>query len=235
MPTDKSSDSAGDKSAAVSSSRRKFLSNLGGASAAVCTLAAVGLDPLRGSALADTTASSSSSGRVQHALKLRVDAAQRDSNIPVPPHTTNGDRQRYPHRSASYSNGLLQDDIGVVNPAAWASFIKALRTGQNSDFEAIVIGGTHTLNGPQGSYAYDLETADADQFGNAPWIGDPGGLPLVPPFAQIASADYGAQLVEMYWGSLLRDVAFTDYLTSSTAIAAAAELTTMPAYKGPRD
>jgi len=42
-------------------------------------------------------------------------------------------------------------------------------------------------------------------------------------------------LVEMFWASLLRDVAFTDYHTNSTAMAAAAELTTMPAYKGPRD
>ena len=39
----------------------------------------------------------------------------------------------------------------------------------------------------------------------------------------------------MYWGSLLRDVAFTDYATNSTAIAAAAELSGMPSYRGPRD
>jgi len=257
MPMDSSMDSTGDsrtreknltesdpstrnavsatKNAVASSSRRKFLKNIGGASAAVCSLAAVGLEPLRASAQTDIDGSPASSNRVQHALNLRIDAAQRDSKIPVPPHTTNGDRQRYPDFSASYSKGLLQDDIGVVNPAAWASFIKALRTGQNSDFEAIIIGGTHTLNGPQGSYAYDLETADSDQFGNAPWVGDQGGLPLVPPFARIDSADYGTQLVEMYWASLLRDVAFTDYPPNSTAIAAAAELTTMPAYRGPRD
>jgi hypothetical protein len=58
---------------------------------------------------------------------------------------------------------------------------------------------------------------------------------VVPPFDQIASAAYGAQLVEIYWASLLRDVAFTDYATNATAIAAAAELTTLPSYRGPRD
>jgi hypothetical protein len=210
------------------------MSKIGGASAAACTLAAVGLEPLRAFAVADTRVQPTS-GRVQHALNLRIETAQRDSQIPVPPHTTNGDTERYPDHSASYSKGLLQDDIGVVDPAAWASFVKALSSGQNSDFEAIVIGGTHTLNGPQGSYAYDLETADAVQFGNAAWVGDQGGLPLVPPFARIDSADYGTQLVEMYWASLLRDVAFTDYPTNSVAIAAAAELTNMPAYRGPRD
>jgi hypothetical protein len=39
----------------------------------------------------------------------------------------------------------------------------------------------------------------------------------------------------MYWASLLRDVAFTDYATSSIANAAAQELSSMPAYAGPRN
>jgi hypothetical protein len=223
-----------------SNSRRKFLGKMGMATVAAGVLgktpaAFAQSNAFNGSAIADSSVSPALSRRVQRALDLRIAAAQKDSRIRVPPHNTNGDEQRYADHSASYSKGLLQDDIGVVNPAAWASFKKALRTGLNSDFEAIIIGGTHTLNGPQGSYAYDLETADSDQFGNAPWIGDQGGFPLVPPFARIESADYGTQLVEMYWASLLRDVAFTDYPTSDIAIAAAAELTTMPAYKGPRD
>jgi len=222
------------KDTRASSTRRKFLSNIGRASAAAYGLTAVGLGPLSGSAVAETQALPAAF-RVTHALNLRTVAAERDSHIPVPPHTTNGDLSRYRDRSASYSKGLLQDDIGVVNPSAWTSFMKALHSGHNSDFEAIIMGGTRTLNGPQGSYAFDLETADSDQFGNAPWDGDKSGPALVPPFAPIASADYGTQLVEMYWASLLRDVAFTDYAGNSTAIAAAAELSTMPAYAGPRD
>jgi len=222
------------KNPRASASRRKFLSNIGRASAAAYGLAAVGLGPLSSSAVAETEVPTGSS-RVQHALNLRIAAAQKDAHIPVPPHTTNGDQSRYRDHSASYSKGLLQDDIGVVNPAAWTSFIKALHSGQQSDFDAIIMGGTHTLNGPQGSYAFDLETADSDQFGNAPWVGDASGPALVPAFAPIASADYGTQLVEMYWGALLRDVVFTDYAGNATATAAAAELSAMPAYRGPRD
>jgi len=246
MPTDSSDDklSARDESGRqavakakdtrASSSRRNFLSNIGRASAAAYGLTAVGLGPLKASAVAETQAHTGNS-REKRALDLRTSAAQKDFQIPVPQHTTNGDNSKYPDHSATYTKGLLQDDIGVVNPAAWTSFMKALHSGQNSDFEAIILGGTRTLNGPQGSYAFDLETADSDQFGNAPWVGDPSGPPLVPPFAPIAGADYGTQLVEMYWGSLLRDVAFTDYSGNATAVAAAAELTTLPAYKGPRD
>ena len=41
--------------------------------------------------------------------------------------------------------------------------------------------------------------------------------------------------MELYWASLLRDVAFTTYPASSEAMRAAAELSSMPAYAGPRD
>lgn len=226
-----------------SSSRRSFLSKLGTAATATMAAGVLGSAPAAlaqsnkagAAAIGDSISAKpgTSDPRVRQAFNLRLAAAIRDSQAPVPPHTTNGDEDRYPDHSASYSKGLLQDDIGVVNPAAWASFKKALNSGFNSDFEAMIIGGTRTQNGPQGSYAFDLECRDSAQFGNA--SDDPGGPALVPPFAPIASADYGTQLVEMYWGSLLRDVAFTDYASNATAKAAAAELSNMPAYKGPRD
>ena len=46
---------------------------------------------------------------------------------------------------------------------------------------------------------------------------------------------YGTQLIEMYWASFLRDVAFTDYASNSTAASAAAELGAQTDYRGPRD
>jgi hypothetical protein len=225
------------ETAVRSSSRRRFLGGLGTAATVTMAAGVLGKGP---AALAQSNGSGSNSAaglnpRVVKSLALRIGAATTDSLIPVPPHTTNGDENRYPDHSASYSKGLLQDDIGVVNPAAWTSFKKALNSGKNSDFEAITIGGTRTLNGPQGAYAYDMEGLDSVQFGNAPSPGDPTGLPVVPAFDQISSAAYGAQLIELYWASLLRDVAFTDYPTNATAIAAAAELTTLPDYRGPRD
>jgi hypothetical protein len=176
-----------------------------------------------------------SDSRVAKALALRVGAANEDADVAVPPHTTNGDEARYADKSATYTKGLLQDDIGVVNLAAYQSFKKALKSGQNIDFEAMIIGGTRTQNGPQGAYAFDMEGLDSVQFGNAPSPDDGSGPAIVPPFAQISSADYATQLVELYWGSLLRDMAFTDYPNNSTAINAAAELSGMPSYRGPRD
>jgi len=238
----KPSKSAKNKPTEAPSSRRRFLGKLGTAATATMAMGVLG----KGAALAQSAQSGevAASGnaatpglnaRVVKALGLRVGRATSDSFVPVPPHTTNGDENRYADHSASYSKALLQDDIGVVNPAAWASFKKALNSGKSSDFEAIIIGGTRTLNGPQGAYAYDMEGLDSVQFGNAPSPGDPTGFPVVPPFDQISSAAYGAQLIELYWASRLRDVAFTDYATNATAIAAAAELTAQSAYRGPRD
>jgi hypothetical protein len=215
--------------------RRNFIGKAGSAAAAT---AAIALAPAFGSPGTRAEAAAPEHARDPRVVKsfaLRVGAATADAVVPVPPHTTNGDENRYADHSASYSKGLLQDDIGVVNPAAWASFKKALGSGKNSDFEAMIIGGTRTQNGPQGSYAFDMEGLDSVQFGNAPSPGDPNGLPVVPPFDQITSPEYGAQLAEMYWASVLRDVAFSDYSSNATAAAAAAELTTMPGYRGPRD
>jgi hypothetical protein len=73
------------------------------------------------------------------------------------------------------------------------------------------------------------------QFGNAPCPDNQESAVIVPPAPALASAAYGTELVEIYWASLLRDVAFTDYISNATAAEAAQELSGMPSYAGPRD
>jgi hypothetical protein len=58
---------------------------------------------------------------------------------------------------------------------------------------------------------------------------------IVPPAPTLASETYATELVELYWASLLRDVAFTDYGSNNIASMAASELSALPAYAGPRD
>ncbi|MGB7555814.1 MAG: vanadium-dependent haloperoxidase [Candidatus Korobacteraceae bacterium] len=173
--------------------------------------------------------------RVMQSFVNRVTAATEEALIPVPPHTTNGDETRYPDKSGTYSKGLLQDGPGRVNLNAFQSLKTAMASGRPSDFERIIIGGTRTLNGPQGALAYGLEGTDAVQFGNATSPANQESIVIVPPPPAVAGAAYGTELVEMYWGSLLRDVAFTDYPGNSLAALAAAELSGMPSYAGPRN
>ena len=173
--------------------------------------------------------------RVRKSFALRVGAAMNEAQIPVPPHTTNGDEARYPDKSGTYTKGLLQDGLCKVNLAAYETLKTALNSGDPEDFEKITIGGTRKLNGPQGGLTYDMEGCDSVLFGNAPSHHNQEDGVVVPPPPALASAAYGTELVELYWASLLRDVAFTDYASNSVANAAAQELSTMPGYAGPRN
>ena len=68
--------------------------------------------------------------RVRQSYLIRKAAATAEAHIPVPPHTTNGDEQRYADKSGTYTKGILQDGIGLVNfSALFQSFRKALNSG----------------------------------------------------------------------------------------------------------
>src|SRR5262249_17511041 len=102
--------------------------------------------------------------RPRKAFEVRLKCAISQARVPIPTHQTNGDQQRYPDGSATYTKLILQDSIGLVNPVAYQTFKTALASGKPSDFENIMIGGTRTLNGPQGGLAFTLEGTDSHQF-----------------------------------------------------------------------
>ena len=158
-----------------------------------------------------------------------------EGHIPVPPHTANGDEQLYSDKSGTYSKGILQDGIGLVNLAAFQTFRDAIDTGTFEAFENVITGGPRTQNGPLGGRAFALEGSDSVQFGDAASPANQINQIVVPPAPALASATYGTELVELYWASLLRDVAFSDYATNPTANLAAIELNAMPDYLGPRN
>ncbi len=229
--------------------RRKFLGQAGAAATIAAGALAAPSGAFGQSSDSGAFGQSSSSGgsgrvpppggvtnnRVLQSFTNRVLAATQESLIPVPLHTTNGDETRYPDKSGTYSKGLLQDGPGRVNLNAFQSLKTALASGRPSDFERIIIGGTRTQNGPQGALAFGLEGTDAVQFGNATSPANQENIVIVPPPPAVASAAYGTELVEMYWASLLRDVAFTDYASNPIAASAAQELSGMSSYAGPRD
>jgi hypothetical protein len=220
-------------------SRRKFLSQVSAALAggAILGKAATASAQNYNPAIGDGTAAATNltDPRVREAFNLRVATATREARIPVPPHTTNGDEQRYPDKSGTYTKGILQDGIGLVNLQAFKSFRKAIDSGKFSDWENVIIGGTRTQNGPLGGRAFALEGSDDVQFGDAPSPANQVSQVVVPPAPALASEAYGTELIEMYWASLLRDVDFGEYVSNPTAAQAAAELSNEPTYAGPRD
>jgi hypothetical protein len=145
--------------------------------------------------------------------------------------TTNGDEQKYSDRSGTYTKGILQKTYGVVDPRAFFLFREALgsadgTTPGTANFEVGgLLGGKRKLNGPLGAFAFTLVGADSQAFGST----------VVPAAPALASPAYAAELIELYWASLLRDVPFTEYENHPVAAAAADELTSLKAYAGPRD
>jgi hypothetical protein len=212
------------------SNRRQFLGQVGvAAGIAAGSLAAPGVaagaqNDFSGASGAATPAGVSD-GRIIAAFELRVGEATADALLGPAKNVPNGDLGRYADHGGTYTKGLAHDSYGRVTAASFSSFKTALNTGKFSEFEEIIVGGTRTLNGPQAAYAFDLEAPDNAQFGQ----------PQVPPAPPIAGAQAGTELLEHYWGALLRDVAFTDYATNSLAATAAAELGSQPTYVGPRN
>ncbi len=163
--------------------------------------------------------------RLVQAFNLRVAQATHDALLGVAKNVSNGDETLYPDKGGTYTKGLPHDSFGRVDLNAYQTFKTALTSGKFADFQKITMGGTRTLNGPQGGLAFDLEVPDSVQFGQ----------PIVPPAPPIASDQTATELLEHYWASLLRDVAFADYGSNSLAAMAAAELSALPAYLGPRN
>jgi hypothetical protein len=158
--------------------------------------------------------------RAETAQEIRVKAAAFQRAQPLPAHLSNGDEDLYEQKYGSYSKGLPHDNLGVVEPTAYRSFMKAVASGLPQDFQGITLGGTVKLVNPQGGLAFDLEGADSHALS-------------IPPSPTVGSAERAAEMVELYWMAICRDVPFSDYATNPDTLAAIADLNTLSAFKGP--
>ncbi len=212
-----------------SSSRRKFLGNVGGMTAATVAVGAIGFSPLAGSKSTEAEGQVLIIGpdarRRQQSFQLRQQAAQNYKVGPPTLHPTNGDEQAFTNKIACYSKGLPHNSRGEVDLTAYAALTKAMTTEKPSDFEAIPMGAPlaqrRKLVNPQAGIAFDIEGIDSHEM-------------AIPPAPAFSSAEEAAEIVENYWMALLRDVNFDDFPTSPLAQAAAAELTGLSGFKGPR-
>ena len=133
----------------------------------------------------------------------------------------NGDRLRYSDFSGLYSKALRHDGLGVPNQASYQSLINALEADESQTFnllQQVMVGnpGAATpnskLNGPDTSFAFDLEGLDSHAYTI------PGPAPTV------RSAQTATEQVEHYWAALLRDVPFTQYPGNSLVLEAVNDL-----------
>lgn len=158
----------------------------------------------------------------ERAYQVRLKAARNQHALPVAAHPDNGDEARYASKIGSDTRGLPHDDRGEVDPAAWTLAAAAHASRRFEDFEQIPLGGTRKLVNPVGTLAASLEGINVSQY-------------PIPPAPALASAERAAEAVEQYWQALLRDVPFDALPQHPDAQAAAAELSKLSGYKGPRD
>jgi membrane-associated phospholipid phosphatase len=158
------------------------------------------------------------SDRCTRARESRLDAAD-VSRLPWPEQLNNGEEGDYPF-VANFSKGLPHDDAGEVEPAAYNALLRAISTQRAEDFERVPVTERKLVN-PQSGLAFDLEGPDPQSL-------------TIPPAPRIDSARNSAEMVELYWMALMRDVPFTKFETNQLAARAAADLSQLSDYRAPR-
>ena len=142
-------------------------------------------------------------------------------NLPLPMCPTNGDEAAYPTPIDNFTKGLPHNALGEGDRTAYAAHSAALTSGQGTAFEALPMGGQTPLANPQAAYAFDLEGLDPHQV----------AISAPPAFW---SAEMAAEMVELYWQALTRDVPFAAYETHRPIQEAVVDLSRCSAFRGPR-
>jgi hypothetical protein len=203
--------------------RREFLAHVGGAAATVAGAATLAPEAAAHER-EERRDRESRAGRqrANEAFEVRVRAArfQREEGEGVR-HLTNGDERRYANLIGSFSKTLPHDANGIADRAAFMALVHAMETADPDDFELIPMGGAARLANPQAGFAFGF--AGADPFATT--------MPAAPDFA---SAEIAAEMVELYWAALTRDVRFDMFDSDPTIAAAAAELSTLSNFRGPK-
>ncbi|HZB29356.1 MAG TPA: vanadium-dependent haloperoxidase [Streptosporangiaceae bacterium] len=159
------------------------------------------------------------SARSTQIRRRAADVASRlDGEFPRP---SNGDEERYPSRVGNFSKGLPHNELGEVDPDAYDALLRALLSGDFAAFEALPLGGRQKLLNPLGGLAFNIEGPDSPSIVTTP-----------PP--AFASADMAAQMAELYWMAVCRDVPLSAYENDPVVAAAVRDLADFPGYQGPR-
>jgi hypothetical protein len=204
-------------------SRRRFLAEVGGATALLSTVPGAKVladDPP--SIFGGKEMGVAAANRCLKSSTFRAGMAQLARNRPPVYHTNNGDEDRYENKIGSYTKALPHNALGEVDLAAYATLTKAITTERPEDFDAITLGLGRKLTSPQAGLAMDLEGADSHHV-------------TLPPAPRLDSAEEAGEGLELYWMALARDVNFADYSTSPVISRAVDDLSHLSDFRGPKE
>ena len=114
-----------------SRSRRKFLGDVGGITAATLVAGVAGTPVLESVAVADQLDAGSLTGpaRAEKAFNTRIQAALFQKILPLPEQPNNGDEDLFGNRIGNFSKGSPHNQLGEVDRDAYGSLLKAVTTG----------------------------------------------------------------------------------------------------------
>ena len=206
--------------------RRGFLRQVGVGAAAVATASAVGLPAFERTATAQEVdaleKATSPKKRRKLAYKQRIDAANLARSRPQPTNVANGDETAVANYAAMYSKAMPHNALGEPDVDAYQKLLVAVDSGSPTDFAAVPVAGAAKLENPQAALAFDLMGSDSHAL----------FMPAAPAFA---SARQAAEMAELYWAALLRDVPFEDFASSAEVAAAADDLSGFSDYAAPKE
>jgi membrane-associated phospholipid phosphatase len=107
-----------------------------------------------------------------------------------------------PHFWGSFNKALPNNDKGLPDPNEYRKLLCAIESGDQCDFERIMLGGQRKLANPMASYAFDVIGCDSWDYSM-----------LAAPSA--TSAETAAEMLEVYAKALLRDIPLDMYDTLS--------------------
>ncbi|MER5610041.1 vanadium-dependent haloperoxidase [Micromonospora tulbaghiae] len=139
-------------------------------------------------------------------------------------HVNNGEENIYPGYVACYSKGLPHDDTGEVDPEAYRRLLRAVNSADPADFESVPLdpAGARKLTNPQGGLASNADGIDTTSF-------------TAPPAPRLDSPENSGDMAELYWMALTRDVPFDQFDTDPLVASAAADLSRMSDFRGPKE
>ena len=212
--------------------RRTFIQSLMGVAAAGASVARAATHGHRFDPLAQRMAVGKVDEKAGHpievearqaqALKLRQECALHQSQRPMPEQQPNGDEQNLPCWMGSFTKGLPHNQLGEVEPGKYEALLDALASGKPADFKHLERAAGRPLVNPQAAYAFGLEGADSCALSCRPG-------------PSLSSAEGAAEMVELYWQALARDVLFAEYESSPLIQQATAELSRLSGFAGPRE
>lgn len=147
--------------------------------------------------------------------ELREQTAQRAFDRTHFPQLPSGEEGAYVYNgelsyAGSFTKGLPHDDqTGLASPAAFRDLVHAITTTRDDDFSLVPFGARNPITG------------ESDPVNQRPWVnptagasfdmeGPDAGALSIPPAPALTSAEVAAEMAELYWMALLRDLKFSD-------------------------